>query len=742
MIPLLEPYSLENRARRKRILFVCSGNACRSQIAEGWTRALFGSRVEALSAGVEAHGLDPHAVSVMAELGIDISQQRSKPFSTFAHTRVDLIVTLSDRAAGHLRSHGVTQPAIHVPCPAPAKRLLIGETPLSHYRALGTRSATPSGTWSSDKPKPVSPQSPSDNPTELKHDETQRPGSRHGLSGARPALAPAARAPGGPQSPEPSPPSPNLYHARTAMFDTHNTHTYDVRAALFAAGLLAAFTLPRFAHAADIVKANNANDLNLTTSWAGGVLPGQDDTAVFNSTVTANRTTSLGANSAWAGIRLSGNAKTWTINGAYTLSLGAGGLDLSQAGNTFSLSAPLAVQLASPQAWSVANARQLTVSATVAGEPGSPLVKEGDGVLVLSGANTYAGGTLLNAGTLSIGNNDALGQSLLTVSNGILKASAAGYVVTNPITLAGLATVSNTVNLTLNGDLSGPGTLLRPVGLGNLLILGGNNTFSGGTTNGSTVQLNSASALGTGPVTLLDGGTLKPGPNVFGTGNAGGITNTIVLLGTGIVTSVANVNIVISGPVTGPGSLSKTVNGDLTLSGNNTYSGGTAFSGGRIRLGHVNGLGTGPLTFDGWGIFVINSAIGNGAGGRGITNDLIRAEATATAFGNSIGGPGETETKSLAGGSAVALVWRDPYPDGYDKENDNWTGKGTKKWYSKINRVSPWYQHNKQANNGGKYDDSRDEQSDGSEANDDLIDGERLDGYHPHRILFFKQLDK
>ena len=136
MIPLLEPYSLENRARRKRILFVCSGNACRSQIAEGWTRALFGSRVEALSAGVEAHGLDPHAVSVMAELGIDISQQRSKPFSTFAHTRVDLIVTLSDRAAGHLRSHGVTQPAIHVPCPSPAKRLLIGETPLSHYRAL------------------------------------------------------------------------------------------------------------------------------------------------------------------------------------------------------------------------------------------------------------------------------------------------------------------------------------------------------------------------------------------------------------------------------------------------------------------------------------------------------------------------------------------------------------------------------------------------------------------------------
>lgn len=422
----------------------------------------------------------------------------------------------------------------------------------------------------------------------------------------------------------------------------------DLRDSVLLAGLFAALTLTPPARGADVIKANNANDLNLTTSWAGGAVPGQNDTAVFNSTVTANRTTSLGTDSVWAGIRLSGNTKTWTVNGAYTLSLGPGGVDLSLAGNSLSLSAPLTLQLASPQTWPIANARQLTVSAAVAGGLDSPLVKDGDGILVLSGANTYAGGTLLNAGTLSIGNNDALGQGALTVSNGALKASAAGYVLTNPITLAGLASVSNTVLLTLNGEVRGPGALLRPAGLANALVLGGNNTFSGGTTNGSVIQLNSANALGSGPIVLLDGGTLKPGPGVFGTGNAGGVTNTLLLLGAGVVTSVVNTNIVISGPITGPGSLSKTVNGDLTLSGNNTYSGGTVFSGGRIRLGHVNGLGTGPLTFNGSGIFVINSAIGNGAGGRGITNDVVLASGAtvnvqtfSALFSGVISGPGQ-----------------------------------------------------------------------------------------------------
>ena len=423
--------------------------------------------------------------------------------------------------------------------------------------------------------------------------------------------------------------------------------TIDFRASILTTVLFAALTLSLSSQGADIVKANNASDLNLTASWTGSILPGTSDRALFTSANTANRTTSLGADTAWGGIVLPGNTKTWNINGAFSLTLDPGGIDLSSASADFTLASPLQVALGAPQTWAVADGRKVTVTASVSGGDGITLIKDGQGTLLLNAATTYSGGTVLNGGTLSIGSSDAFGKSSLTISNGALKASSAGYSVTNPILLAGLATVSNTVLLTLNGEIRGPGALLRPAGLANTLVLGGNSTFSGGTTNGSTIQLNSANALGTGPIVLLDGGTLKPGPSVFGTGNTGGVTNTIILLGAGVVTSVVNTNIVMSGPIIGPGSLSKTVNGDLTLSGKNTYSGGTIFSGGRIRLGHINGLGTGPLTFNGSGIFVINSAIGNGDG-NGITNNVVLAsDATVNVqtysalFSGVISGPGQ-----------------------------------------------------------------------------------------------------
>ena len=61
-----------------KILFLCTGNSCRSQMAEGWTRHLKGDVIEPYSAGIETHGLNPNAVKVMAEAGVDISRQRSK----------------------------------------------------------------------------------------------------------------------------------------------------------------------------------------------------------------------------------------------------------------------------------------------------------------------------------------------------------------------------------------------------------------------------------------------------------------------------------------------------------------------------------------------------------------------------------------------------------------------------------------------------------------------------------------
>ena len=61
-----------------KVLFLCTGNSCRSQMAEGWARHFKGDQIEPYSAGIEAHGLNPDAVRVMAEAGVDISGQRSK----------------------------------------------------------------------------------------------------------------------------------------------------------------------------------------------------------------------------------------------------------------------------------------------------------------------------------------------------------------------------------------------------------------------------------------------------------------------------------------------------------------------------------------------------------------------------------------------------------------------------------------------------------------------------------------
>lgn len=83
---------------KKNILFLCTGNSCRSQMAEGWARSLLGDSVEPYSAGVVAASLDPRAVKVMAEAGVDISGQRSKTIEQLGDTAFDVVVTLCDRA--------------------------------------------------------------------------------------------------------------------------------------------------------------------------------------------------------------------------------------------------------------------------------------------------------------------------------------------------------------------------------------------------------------------------------------------------------------------------------------------------------------------------------------------------------------------------------------------------------------------------------------------------------------------
>lgn len=84
---------------RLRILFLCTGNSCRSQMAEAWARSLHGDRFEAYSAGTSPGRLDPRAVRVMAEAGVDISRQRSKGLEELAGTTFDCVITVCDAAS-------------------------------------------------------------------------------------------------------------------------------------------------------------------------------------------------------------------------------------------------------------------------------------------------------------------------------------------------------------------------------------------------------------------------------------------------------------------------------------------------------------------------------------------------------------------------------------------------------------------------------------------------------------------
>jgi arsenate reductase len=84
--------------KKLKILFLCTGNSCRSQMAEGWAHALKNDVIEAWSAGIETHGLNPSAVKVMAEAGVDITNQKSENINDLLHIPFDVVITVCGHA--------------------------------------------------------------------------------------------------------------------------------------------------------------------------------------------------------------------------------------------------------------------------------------------------------------------------------------------------------------------------------------------------------------------------------------------------------------------------------------------------------------------------------------------------------------------------------------------------------------------------------------------------------------------
>jgi arsenate reductase len=124
---------------RLKVLFLCTGNSCRSQMAEGWARHLKGEVIEAYSAGIEKHGMNPHAVQVMAEAGVDLSRHSSKTPQEIGPVQYDYVVTVCGHANENCPVFPGKAKVVHVAFDDPpklTKHLPDGEEKLAVYRRV------------------------------------------------------------------------------------------------------------------------------------------------------------------------------------------------------------------------------------------------------------------------------------------------------------------------------------------------------------------------------------------------------------------------------------------------------------------------------------------------------------------------------------------------------------------------------------------------------------------------------
>jgi fibronectin-binding autotransporter adhesin len=320
------------------------------------------------------------------------------------------------------------------------------------------------------------------------------------------------------------------------------------------------------------------------------------------------------------------NAQKWNGNFAFT---GTNNLTFSTGAVT--LGSNLTI---------TANANDLTIGGIIGNGAGNAITKAGAGTLTLSGTNTYTGGTTLSAGTLNINNNSALGTGTLTIAGGTIDNTDTpnahtltnaqawngnfAFTGTNNLTFStGAVTLGSNLTITANAnDLTiggiignGAGNAITKAGNGTL-TLSGANTYTGGTTlNAGTLNINNASALGTGTFTI-NGGTIgNTSGGAISVNNAqtwGGsftfngtntnpltFTNNVALTTTPTVTvSDPNGTLTETGIISGAGfGLTKAGAGTLVLSSatGNTYNGGTTINDGTITAGANAAIGTGSL---------------------------------------------------------------------------------------------------------------------------------------------------
>lgn len=130
---------MQDSGKKIKVLFLCTGNSCRSQMAEGWARHLWPDKIEAYSAGLKPHGLDPLAVEAMREAGLDISGQRSKSVEEVIEIPFDLVVTVCSDADSNCPVFPGKARVVHAGFDDPprlARESKTKEDAMGHYRRL------------------------------------------------------------------------------------------------------------------------------------------------------------------------------------------------------------------------------------------------------------------------------------------------------------------------------------------------------------------------------------------------------------------------------------------------------------------------------------------------------------------------------------------------------------------------------------------------------------------------------
>ncbi len=355
--------------------------------------------------------------------------------------------------------------------------------------------------------------------------------------------------------------------------------------------------------AAVILKADNADNLNLPSSWVGGVVPGAGDVARWAAGVSSSNTVLLGANTSWQGISILAPSGLVTIGSGNTLTLGRAGIDMSAATQDLTITSGLTLLGNAAQTWNVAAGRTLTLN--------TGLFTRGSGsILNIQGAGTLAASTISNDATGIIGPWASLGTGGATQYAMVSGGNITGYTGTAAITAADITDTTGTINY----DLAAAGASGAGASFNTVRYTGGAGTITGAITANGILN--------------VGGGLLTFGNGV----NIGASKELVVSTASGDVAF----SDLVSDNASGSSSLIKSGAGTLSVNAVSTYTGLTVINEGIFKAG-ASASSSGSTS----------SALGTNASGTvvsdGATLDInakmLGLEAI-TIFGSGVGGNG------------------------------------------------------------------------------------------------------